>query len=297
MTKLKQFILNLIYSLLAIVNILLRSRFNNRRLKDVASRNTVQNCIVMGNGPSLNESLQSLQLLSPSEETKIVCVNDFSCSEHFQIVRPAYYVFADPTYWKDELLDYLSRQREETFSSIINKTTWDMILFFPSDAMNSAITERFVENKHISICYYNSTPARGVRALSHILYYHNLAMPSPQNVLVCGIYLALNLGFKQIYVIGADHSWHESIVVGDDNVLYLRGFARFFEKDVQSAMVPVTHGDGKPWKLHDLFNALATTFESYHYLRDYSVYLNSKIYNASIKTYIDAFARYNINSK
>ena len=52
-------------------------------------------------------------------------------------------------------------------------------------------------------------------------------MPFSQNVLVAAIYISLNLGYKNIYLLGADHSWAHDVSVNDDNQLCLND--RHFE--------------------------------------------------------------------
>lgn len=46
--------------------------------------------------------------------------------------------------------------------------------------------------------------------------------------------------------------------------------------------------------MHELFAPLSRKFEGYIILEDYSKYLAAKVYNATSKSYIDAFERYKI---
>jgi hypothetical protein len=48
---------------------------------------------------------------------------------------------------------------------------------------------------------------------------------------------------------------------------------------------------GDVFKMHEFLQALAITFEGYFFLEDYARFMRSKIYNASKKSYIDAFER------
>jgi hypothetical protein len=106
--------------------------------------------------------------------------------------------------------------------------------------------------------------------------------------------LALNLKYKKIYLLGADHSWHESIYVGDDNILYLKN--KRFNDDGAKKLSPF-YGDikeTKPYKMGNLLRDLSRMFSAYMELEEYAKSLKAKIYNASAKTYIDAFERYKI---
>ena len=273
-----------------------RSKYRNRSFNRVKNSCAGGECLILGNGPSLSESLSLLQKKRFFEGRQTICVNDFACSPVYEDIQPRFYVFADPAYWKEQVIESLAKQRERTFSSLVTKTRWDLTLFLPHGVQGSRFLELLRENRNITVCYFNLIPAEGFPSIRHFLYRNNLAMPSPQNVIISGIFLALNLGFRIVYLFGADHSWHENIVIGEDNKLYLKGFARFFEGDVQTTLVPVTHENGDVWKLHDLFQALMITFRSYHELRDYAASIGAVVKNASIKTYIDAFDRYHLDA-
>ncbi|MEG8947848.1 hypothetical protein [Rosettibacter firmus] len=49
--------------------------------------------------------------------------------------------------------------------------------------------------------------------------------------------------------------------------------------------------DGKKYYIHDIFRKLHYAFKGYFILKDYADFLGAKIYNASSKSYIDAFER------
>ena len=42
-------------------------------------------------------------------------------------------------------------------------------------------------------------------------------MPRPRNVLIPSIMLAINSGYRRVYVAGADHSWLKTLSVDDEN--------------------------------------------------------------------------------
>ena len=125
-----------------------------------------------------------------------------------------------------------------------------------------------------------------------MLYKKYLGMPVIQNVLVGCVYLALNIGFKKIYLLGADHSWHEHIVVDDNNVLCIQDSYNSFAAGPK--LSPMLHPDGKSFKVDELFLALSKMFKAHVILEGYSKTLGAKIYNVSSKSYIDAYERIKI---
>jgi hypothetical protein len=51
------------------------------------------------------------------------------------------------------------------------------------------------------------------------------------------------------------------------------------------------------FKMHEFLKNLSGMFAGYIELENYAKYLGAKVYNASGKSYIDAFERYEISSR
>jgi hypothetical protein len=101
----------------------------------------------------------------------------------------------------------------------------------------------------------------------------------------------LNGGFRKIFVVGVDHSWHENLTVGTDNTLYWR-YDHFFDS-AQQPLRPVYANpqETRVFRMHEILEALSHMFRAYVELEVYSRTLGARIYNASEKSYIDAFER------
>jgi len=248
---------------------------------------------ILGNGPSLIDNMKNDT--NSILDRHSMCVNDFAESEYFDVIRPRYYLLLDPDYWRKESLKELIEHRERIFENINLKTEWKLILLLPiiaRNVLNWSII--FGRNQHIEIVYFNNTPLTGHKFVIHELYKYNLGMPPAQNVLVAGIFVAINMGYNKIYIFGADHSWHEDIVINNQNVVCYKNKHFYDKNDVP--LVPWQKGDnsGATWKMHEILMALAKMFEGYQTLEEYSKYKKTKIYNASKKTSIDAFDRYDV---
>ncbi len=129
--------------------------------------------------------------------------------------------------------------------------------------------------------------------LRHLMYKLNLGMPTPMTVAVTAIFIALNLNFKKIYLMGMDHSFHEDIVVNDKNILCTKDV--HFYSDKPNALNPVLVKDintGETLKIHEYFLCLHTMFRSHLFLENYANSIGAKILNMSPKSYIDAYERY-----
>ena len=286
--KIKENIENIFYSIVSIGKVLKNSKF----FIDIKELNESTNeCIVLGNGPSLKDSIKN-DFKYILKNKKIFCVNAFAVSKEYTEIKPDYYVFADPGIWVEEPRNTVKKIREDIFNSIIEKTNWQMTIFIPIEAKDTKILNDMLErNKNLKLKGYNKVSAMGFPFIRNFFYKHNLAIPKAQNVLIPTLILALNLGYKKIYLFGADHSWHENLVLTEDNTLCFKDVHFYDDKEIIN-LIPIKDNITKEnVKVHQEFFAFYMTFRIYFYIKEYAKTKNASIINASSRTYIDAFDR------
>jgi hypothetical protein len=258
-------------------------------------------CIILGNGPSLGSQIEEVRALR--DGNSLLCLNDFPFSLLFDELKPEYFVFVDPYYWFS-LDGKVPERTDSLLRELSQKVTWPIEVFLPYE-MKSIIqsNDGIQMNKQISIIYFNRVPVSGLKFMKFKMFDWNLGMPIPQNVLVAAIYLMLVASYKKILIFGADHSWHEDIVVTADNIVCIREPHFKYQKDEKSISeleglyVPIPKfsfgKDGKQeiFKVHELFDAYSKVHQSYWALKEYANHLNAKVINLSKKSYIDAFDR------
>lgn len=252
-----------------------------------------ETCCILGNGPSLNQSLDThLEFLKQAE---LFCVNNFACSDYFTILQPTNYVLLDPYFFLYDGKTYNSPQVKQTLDAIAQTTSWKLNLFVPYSAKSSSYWHlQITSNPHISICYFNYTPIEGFNAFCHFLYRKKLATPRCRNVLGASLYLAITRKFKKVYLLGADHSWHEEIRIDENNSVLLKQTHFYDEQNAKHHQVYDVVTKSNP-KISALFMNFARAFYSYEVLKRYAEYMGVKVYNASAKSYIDAFERLTIH--
>lgn len=247
-------------------------------------------CLVIGNGPSLKITLT--KHIKFFKDKDILCVNDFVLSPFFEVLEPKYCIFADPAYWSKSASGDLKNLFSKTAYLMVKNVKWKMILFLPKNAKEwNYFIELSKVNPNITINYYNTTVINCFGKLKYYIYRHNLAIVPSQNVLIPGIFLSLNMGYKNIYIAGADHSWHENIFVAEDNKLYLTNTRIFDGKKSNIIPYTITADQKTTYKMHEIMSAYSKTFLGYHELNSYAKYLGNNIINVSEKSYIDAFER------
>ena len=272
--------------------VLIKSNFFRNDFKKIKTRESNE-FIVIGNGPSLSETLREDINFFKGKAT--ACVNEFAMSEYFGIIKPDFYFFFDLAYWVKNLSDRNRYLMEKDFESIKEKVTWPMIIVMPSCAKRwNWFMDLPKLNKNVKFCYINGTVVNCSKSLSNLLYSKNLAIPRVQTVLVAALFLAINMGYRKIFLVGADHSWHEDVLLDEDNKLYVKDEHFYFEEKQPLNPVPKNPEETEALKIHEFFRGLSLVFEGHQEIAEYAKFMGAKVYNASKKTYIDAFERYKI---
>lgn len=237
--------------------------------------------IVLGNGPSLNDTIAMHSgFLAPRKK---LAVNFAANTPVFFQLRPEYYVLADPHFF-----NAAANANVASLWRVFNeKVDWQMTLFVPTRIKSEAL-ESLKRNPNISVARYNTTPIEGFAAFRHAAYRMQLGMPRPRNVLIPSIMLALSSGYKTVYVAGADHSWMKTISVDDDNrVVSVQ--PHFYKDDKQETQRVNTEYMRYP--LHRIVYSFYVAFKSYHVIRRYADSIGSTVCNITPGSFIDAFPR------
>jgi hypothetical protein len=114
-------------------------------------------------------------------------------------------------------------------------------------------------------------------------------MPRPHNVLIPSIMIALSLGFKKIFLFGADHSWLKDIWVDEENNVLLQQ-KHFYDIDKAKPRHMDYLGKGKR-KMHEVLIKFYHSFKGYFEIDAYGKNQGKTIYNCTPGSYIDAFDR------
>ncbi len=253
------------------------SRASARDIKQLQKCSKDEACIILGNGPSLKDILSDYHDCLKKFET--VAVNLFCSLDEFWIIKPKYYVLTDPAFFDERTKDKRILEIQAKVQEGLSLVSWEMILFLPAINRRSSLVKR-IKNDFIRICFYNLTPIDGFLPLQYWLFKRNLGMPIAMNVLCASIFLMNNIGYKKIYLLGADHSWLESFYINENNELIL-GDKHFYGNQAVH-----TNEKLSAW-LHNL----SVGFRSHERLAKYAYYLGHEVINLTKDSYIDAYPR------
>ena len=281
MIKASLFITNLVNSLVALLKVVLLSTFFPAKpLKENGS------CLILGNGPSAKETLE--QYLPQVKQMTCICVNMFASNSEFEVIRPKYYVLLDPAF-----IDINHTTASKLLNDLAQKTSWALTLIVPYHFKKVAyFRELFNSNPNISLHYFNYTIADGFEPLNYALYEVGLGMPLCQNVLVATIFQSIRMGFTEIYLTGADHSWNENLRVSDeDNTLYLNDDHFYGERKRNLSTEFGGINRDKESQIAKQFLSYYKVFKGHEKLANYARKKHTKIVNISSHSNIDVYQR------
>ena len=246
-------------------------------------------CVVLGNGPSLQESLnQHFDFLKKSE---LFCVNNFALSTYYVQLQPRNYLLLDPFFFAHELEKLPNAEAVKSLKAMQANTTWPLNLFIPTIGRNAPVVQFLGQNPNITFVYFNYIVAKGLDGLLFWLFKNQLAMPQCQNVLAAATFLAVNQRFEKVYLVGADQSWHEDIHLSEDGQRVLMRHVYFYN-NAQTAQISQYGTSPEMYvSLATQFSNFSKIFRTYELLERYAKYVGVKVLNASTKSYIDAFER------
>lgn len=241
-----------------------------------ADADTSRPLIILANGPSLNqtiaESLPSLQA-HPT-----LAVNFAANTPEFRTLRPRYYVLIDPHFFSATDDPNVTRLWDN-----LARVDWPMTLIVP------ARRRRLIpKSVNIDTLTVNDIAVEGFLPLENAAFARGWGMPRPRNVLIPSIMAAIAMGFKEIYLTGADHSWMKTISVNDNNQVV--SIQPHFYKDNDKELARV-RTDYLHRPLHTILDSFRIAFASYHTIARFAATRGIRIVNSTPGSYIDAFPR------
>ena len=237
--------------------------------------------VIMGNGPSLRSTIDDDADWLLSHD--LMAVNFAANAPDFKRLRPQYYILADGHFFRGKTSDPNVAKLWDN----ISRSTWDMTLLVPVK-FKHLVRALLFETPNIKTRYFNLTPVEGIRWVSHILYKVGLGMPRPRNVLIPAIMEAIRLGYKKIWICGADHTWTRTLSVDDENFVVSVQPHFYKDNEEEHARVRETY---KGLKLHDVLGSMTIAFRSYWDIATYAKKNGIEIINATPGSMIDAFPR------
>jgi hypothetical protein len=209
----------------------------------------------------------------------------------FLLIKPAFYVLADPVYWEEVRDETIKEEVTNTFDALNTKVNWHITLFVPTQAI-PAISNIFKNNTYIRLQRFGTAtmPQYSGTWINYKAYKKNVAMPRMQTVLNAAIFLVINMNYKEINVLGMEHDFFKNLVLQENNVVGIED-VHFYNKTPETISNFINETPGESYKVHEVLRLFAYMFESHHMINAYAQFKNAQIYNLTSTTFVDAYCR------
>lgn len=284
----KSFLANTRLTLTSILRIILKSHWRNI-LKSQFSNNKTA-CLILGNGPSLNTTIEKYR--DELHKFDLIAVNNFATTDFFAILQPKYYIInASILFLPDEeLTPIYQNMKHSMLGAIAEKTSWEMEMMVPFVAKKSTYFQQLIKNNpNIRPIYFNYESIEGFDGCKNLFFKLGLGTPRPHNVIIPAIMNCVYLNYKTIAIAGADHSWLKEITVSEDNIALVN--QKHFYDENESKAVPMADFQIRPRRLHEVLHKFMLSFQGYWEMKTYLEKRKVNVFNCSETSMIDAFER------
>ena len=242
--------------------------------------------IIIGNGPSLNNTI--LKYENELKNNDCFMVNHAVETNYFEILKPLYYIVVDEYYFQN---DSLNEKSKAIIKSLNDKLKWNIYFFVPFFAKDSLFVQEIKKNELVNVVFLNSILPIYAKNIPHkkmFSYWNkNIACPLMQTVLNTATSVAITLKYNDIYLVGADTSWIEMLIVDQENNDLYSHNKHFYENEKYLISKYNDHESNLAAELGCIKKAL----ESYQILKEYACYNGCHLYNASEYSLIDSIIR------
>lgn len=286
--KIQRFLLNLGAVTVSLIRIVLLAKWRVKltdRLHD--------ECVILANGPSLSSMIQRHNQFLEGKD--LICVNHFPTTTFYGQLKPAYYVTSAPDLWLDDIDTFFVEQSNQLFKSMASNTLWPVRFHIPYESRKFPRWKKLLQsNQEIKLVFYNNTPIEGWRWFRHLCFRLNLGMPRPHNVLIPCLTHAINMGYRKVFLWGADHSWLSEISVNNQNQVLINQ-KHFYDHRTSKGKPLDKRGVGER-NMPELLTKFVHAFNGYFVLKEYADSRGTSIFNATPGSFIDAFERIDVES-
>ena len=257
----------------------LRISFENKKNKE---------CIILGNGPSLNNDIEHLNNIDHVSD--LFVVNYFARSEFFHTLKPSQYFFSDKMFWSNELLDKVKYDNEFVFE-ILQSVDWKINILCPVEGFNY-INKKLSKNQNLSI---KIIPIRYSNLLLKESTYYAIknryfSIPNVNSVITL-LWMSIFMNYNKITLYGCDFSAFKDIMVDQKTNEIIVSTKHFYGNSFAEKNAGKKYVEQKDKPLSVRIFQVYRCFNLLDILAEISKDLNIEVINGSSFSFIDSFPR------
>ena len=252
--------------------LVLSSPISAIQTKSIVNQKVNSKCTILANGPSLKIAFDRNEVLL--KDVDVFCVNSFCESELFWKIRPKFYFLVDGQFF-NPTLDRCKSQ-VKNIQKAFSEVDWDMVLFISTSSGKGGVLSG-LSNPKIKVVRLNTTTIDGYKWFRNLIYRMRMGMPRCQTVVNMAISTSILMGYSDVFLYGADHSWTKDLRVDDDNVCC------YGDRHVYNTGLVVIK---KEESIGELLFKFANMFNSHWIINDFAKFMKVHIWNCSLSVLI-----------
>jgi len=260
--------------------------FFSNKIKRV--NNKFDKAIVLANGPSLKKDIEAV--LDLRKSAHVYAVNYFAVTNFFRLVKPEYYLLSDRAYWSNEVSQEFKDDTEEIFNELV-KVDWKLTVICPK-AGYKFISKRLQNNPQITVeSMYQSHLDIKNPSLYVFLMRLGVATPYFINALVIEIWHALNAGYKNIRIYGADFTLFKEYYVDQESNQIYSTFSHYYKNSNAQSNALHRYGPSNRKMMHQRLLQQSQAFNQIYLMSILAKKKNMSLLNCSSTSFIDSLVR------
>lgn len=244
--------------------------------------------IIVVNGPSLKKDIK--KILAKKKDFEFYAVNYFATSEEFKLIKPNFYAFADPIYWRSDVNKNFKRDNSKLFKALCD-VNWNMYLLCPNEGVK-IISKKLERNKNITIIpiktnfFHFKNEKLNLFALKY-----DIASPIFINVLIVALWNAIKRKVSYVEIYGADFSAFKELSIDQKTNQLGSDFTHFYKNTKAQAHASKKYPKTKVKKIHNRLYQIWSSFYQMYLLSNLAKKNKIKVINCSSNSYLDTFER------
>jgi len=280
-----------IHDLILLIFSLLINIFSFRilNLNNYSSVGNNKKSIILANGPSLKKDIK--KILNKKNNFEFYGVNYFATTKIFKMIKPNYYAFADPIFWKRDINDKFKSDNSKLFK-ILSKVNWNMHLICPSVGAK-IISKKLNKNRYIKVVPLKSNYLYHFKNEKFNIFglMNGIVTPAFNNVLIVALWHALQRKVPYIEFYGADFSAFKELSVDQHTNALSSSITHYYKNTIAQANPLSKYPGMKRKKIHMRLFQIWNSFNQMYLLSIIAKKLKIKVINCSSNSYLDSFER------
>ncbi|MBR4651579.1 MAG: hypothetical protein IKO82_07520 [Prevotella sp.] len=268
---------------------IMQEGFHNHITSDTIVEDRSDNLLVLANGPSLRNTLDDIY--SGKIKRENCCMVNYTVNtDDFYKIKPEYYIISDPKFY---VRGKYHREAVDKVYENLNAITWKMNVYIQYTWYKDKEYMRLFKNENLNVVPMHTREYNGFECLRNWLMKHDIGGANFGTVIHHAIHVGVLLGYKEVHLYGADHTFFTGICVTDDNIL-CRETNHVYGTDTAPKPIywfdPIT-GERHSHNMASFLHEYANLFDGHIKMKKFSDYMGVRVINKTEVSLLDVFPR------